>query len=366
MPSTPAQPSPRCIALASFTNMFTVGTLYTLSILQAQLPRLFDIPQSWVYTPFTCAGLGLALGVGTCSSLVERLNARTATATGSMLWGFAVFLTGHSLAMASFGYILAALFFGGIGVGWTYLAVVVWVGENLPVSSLARTTIGPLGFSSGAAVCFTLSSVPKFDDLTSMELGTFLKLAGGGFITVGITTLALVPGKYHDTVQKPGQTSGPPSLAGTLPGSSLFQLLLFFNALPGITIFAAFLPTVKYHTTAESPYILPHYLIPLILGSILSPTLSRLLRPKPLFSTLFIFRGIALLTFAHTPSEPIFLLTLGIILFAHGVGFSTLPGVAGCVLNALLMSESDDFTPVARVLAGIVLGFAGYMKFVNF
>ncbi|KAL4961096.1 uncharacterized protein BDV14DRAFT_204095 [Aspergillus stella-maris] len=392
---SPTQPTPQCIALASFANMFSVGTLYALSILQTQLPRLLDIPQSWAYAPFACASLGLSLGVGTCSSLVKRLNARTAAAAGSVLWGVAVLLAGHFLMLPSFGYFHVALFVGGIGVGWTYLAVVVWIGGNLPVSSLARTAIGPLGFSSGAAGCFTLSSVLDFDGLALLQLGGYLKLAGGGFVTVGVTTLLLIPG-VKKTVQ-PDQPAS--SFTGTLPGRFFFQVLLFFNALPGMTLFAAFLPTAKYHTTVNSPYIIPLYLTPLALGGILSPTLSCLLRPKTLFSTLLTVRGIALLTFAYTPSKPTFLLTLGIILFAHGVGFSTLPGiiksrlaqgssasksglfaqhyglilttwglagVVGSILNTLFISETDDFTPVAGILAVIVLSFAGCMRFVRF
>ncbi|RDW83543.1 uncharacterized protein DSM5745_03869 [Aspergillus mulundensis] len=46
------KPSARGVSIASFTNMFTVGTVYALSILQTELPRLFDdaIPHSYSYS----------------------------------------------------------------------------------------------------------------------------------------------------------------------------------------------------------------------------------------------------------------------------------------------------------------------------
>ncbi|KAL3455228.1 major facilitator superfamily domain-containing protein [Aspergillus heterothallicus] len=377
-------PNPGSVAIASFANMFSVGTLYALSILQAELHRLLNIPRAWSFVPFAVATIGLSIGVATCTSVIERSGGRTVTAAGTILWGLAVTIAGHFLAFPSFKGIIVSFIAGGVGVGWTYLAVIAWIGECLPAQSLARTAIGPLGFSSGAAACTMASCFFQTRSLNGAEFGTALKCAGTGFITVGVTTLVFIPANRNITTQTSSSPAKPPPSFTR----AFFQLLLLLNSLPGMTVFAALLPVVSSHTTFAPGFILPWSLLALALGGILSPTLSARLSPSTLFTSLFCLRSVLLTTFSQTRHPAVFLATILIVFFAHGVGFSTLPaiiksrlgpnaafshhyglvlttwglaGVVGSLLNAFL-SSSGDFTPVSLVLgltmfaSGCILG----------
>ncbi|BCS28474.1 uncharacterized protein APUU_70044S [Aspergillus puulaauensis] len=371
--------NPGSVAVASFANMFSVGTTYALSILQAEVHRLLGIHHAWSYAPFAFATIGLSIGVATCTSLTERSSARTVAAAGTILWGLAVILAGHFLASLSFEGIIVSFMIGGIGVGWTYLAVVVWIGESLPAQSLARTAIGPLGFSSGAAACTMASHFFQVGSLNGAEIGTALKCAGSGFITVGVTTLILVPGDGNITTHTPNYPAKPPPSFNR----AFFQLLLFMNSLPGMALFASLLPVVSNHTRFATGFTLPCCLMALALGGLLSPTLSARLSPRTLFMSLFCLRGLLLTTFSQTRHPAVFLATVATVFFAHGLGFSTLPGiinsrlgpdavfshhyglilttwglagVVGSLLNAFLAS-SGDFTPVSLVLGLAMLAF---------
>lgn len=366
--------------------MFSVGTLYALSILQAELHRLLNIPRAWSFAPFAVATIGLSIGVATCTTLIKRSGARTVTAAGTILWGLAVTIAGHLLTSLSLKGIIVSFLSGGIGVGWTYLAVVVWIGESLSAQSLARTAIGPLGFSSGAAACTIASYFFQINIMNEEELGTALKCAGTAFISVGVTTLLFISGNGNTTQTSTSPAKPPPSFT-----RAFFQLLLFLNSLPGMTVFAALLPVVSNHTSFAPGFILPCCLLALAMGGLLSPTLSVRLSPRTLFTSLFCLRGVLLTMFSQTGRPAVFLATVATVFFAHGVGFTTLPGiiksqlgsdagfshhyglvlttwglagVVGSLLNAVLAS-SGDFTPVSHVLGLIMLAFGSTLGFTS-
>ncbi|GLA27447.1 hypothetical protein CBS147346_3948 [Aspergillus niger] len=108
--SATSTPSPWLTATFSYANMFTVGTLYAASVLHAELPRLLGTSPDWAMASFESARVSLVAGRG------------------------AMLMTGLSLQYASFASIIAAFFLGGIGVGWTYLIVVITVSQALPHS----------------------------------------------------------------------------------------------------------------------------------------------------------------------------------------------------------------------------------------
>ncbi|GCB26182.1 putative dioxygenase subunit beta YeaX [Aspergillus awamori] len=121
-------PSPRPTATFSYANMFTVGTLYAASALHAELPRLLGISPDWAMASFKSARAGLSVGLSKAAALIDRHGAPRVAGRGAML------MTGLSLQYASFASIIAAFFLGGIGVGWTYLDVVITVSQALPHS----------------------------------------------------------------------------------------------------------------------------------------------------------------------------------------------------------------------------------------
>ncbi|KAF9877641.1 major facilitator transporter [Colletotrichum karsti] len=361
------------VALVSYINMFSIGTAYALSILQIELPRLLDVPYHWSFAPFGSASLGLAAGVATAASSISTSGARSTTAKGTGLWGLAVLLAGHSLSSLNFHGILAALFVGGVGVGWTYLAVIVMVSQAFPDRPLIRSAIGPLGFSSGAAASFVVSTFLRFGSRDAGELGGFFKVGGVAFVTVGAATVMLLPSDVASSKKEPSSGASK---------RGFFWVLLFFNALPGMTAFSALLPAASYYNSTSSdrsPSGLPYAMLALASGGLFSSAVSSRLGPNRTFTVLFSVRGALLIALWRSTSQTLAFVTLATILFAHGVGFSYIPGLiktqlasasefpreygrvltawgaAGVVASLLNAALHDDFSSVSLVLGLTVL-----------
>lgn len=126
--SATSTPLPWLTATFSYANMFTVGTLYAASALHAELPRSSGISPDWAMASFESARVGLSVGLSKAAALIDRHCAPRVAGRGAML------MTGLSTQYASFASIIAAFFLGGIGVGWTYLIVVITVSQALPQS----------------------------------------------------------------------------------------------------------------------------------------------------------------------------------------------------------------------------------------
>lgn len=107
--------------------MFSVGTVYALSTLQNEIPRLFKVSPPWSYTPFAAAFLGLSIGVRICASCMAIYGEFYVAIGGTALWGIAVASMSYFLAtLPSLLSVLGSLLVGGIGVGLTYLAPSSW------------------------------------------------------------------------------------------------------------------------------------------------------------------------------------------------------------------------------------------------
>lgn len=326
--------------------MFCIGTLYALSTLQSQLPRLLSTSPSLSLFPFAAASLGLSLGVSICAALLSQHGSRLVLATGTTLWGLGVIAAKHALARSSLAGILVAFGIGGIGVGLTYLGVVVVVGESFPKQPLARSAVGPLGFSSGTAACIVASILFDFDALALEELGNVLVTGGVGIVTVGVLTLVLVPSHGPKDLSRR-------SAARRDSSQVFFSTLLFFNALPGMTIFAALLPLASVFGQDEAIHVLPYTMAALALGGLLAPRVSLLLGPKLTFSALLLARGAVLLFLSWSPSPATGFICLLTVLFAHGTGFSVIPGL----LKARQLEPEHFVYSYGRVL--MVWGLSG-------
>ncbi|KAJ6039630.1 Major facilitator superfamily domain general substrate transporter [Penicillium canescens] len=304
--------APLSIAVASFANMFCVGTIYALSMLQAELPRLFKTSNSWGSAPFGVSSLGLSIGLSTCSWTIAQRGAVLTAARGTALWGYAVVCAGFFLGRLNLELMILSFFTGGVGVGWTYLGVVVMVSQGFPNLALARSAIGPMGFSSGTAACISLSSIFKFGTLDSAELGHVLMIAGATFLAVGVATELLMP-EHIRKIQSPTFGKAP-----FRDSERFFSILLFFNALPGMTVFAALLPLASYYSReAEwaSSQFLPYSMLSLASGGILAPIFSAQLGGRTAFVALLCIRGLLLILLAHLATPKQAMLTLLAILF---------------------------------------------------
>ncbi|GLB05535.1 hypothetical protein AtubIFM57258_000824 [Aspergillus tubingensis] len=386
--TTPATstPSPWLTATFSYANMFTVGTFYAASALHAELPRLLGISPDWAMAPFGSACVGLSVGLSQAAALIDRHSAPRVAGRGAMLWGAAVLMTGLSLQYVSFAGVIAAFFLGGIGVGWTYLAVVIMVSQALPQSRLARSAIGPLGFSSGVAATLLLRSYAQFEKQDCQSLGWMLMLGGVVGVLVGEMTILTIA---------PSPSNAPTTISSIITKrfpkeATYYSILLFLNALPGMTLFASLLPLASA-SLSPSPEIkieiepkLAIRMTALATGGVLSPVLGG---PRIVLLSLFVLRGLLLLLW--NPDSITTTATFLLTLFAHGAGFSLLPGVikdlcgrsrpplpfahvygrvlvswgvaglVGCVLNVWMRSLDE----LAVVLGVVMLAAAGGVYF---
>lgn len=375
------------LGLVCFVNMACVGTMYALSILQAELSRLLGVGQHMSFAPFATASLGLSVGVATAASQISSIGACAVTARGTMVWGLAVLATGHFLAMLNYWGILASLLLGGVGVGWTYLAVVLLVSQAFPNNAVARSAVGPLGFSSGTAACIVGSVLLNFSFLSASSLGGVLQGLGVTFFAIGLATAAVSPSKTRQSDAPVQKTRNVRQL--------FYCAFLFLNALPGMVAFSALIPVALYqqNEAPHSPLILLSYAMSaLAAGGVLGPPLSSWLGADQTFGLLFCLRGLLLIAWACSSSLVLALASLIAVLFGHGTGFSTLPGlikselgeperfptvygqilmtwgfagVAASTINGLLLSASGNGTNVALILGAAMLPIGAITPFIK-
>lgn len=384
-PSAAPQPTAAWfVALAAFLNMFSVGAIYALSTLQVELPRLLHVPQSWTFAPFATACIGMSVGLGTCASSLKSVGAHSTVARGTAIWGIGLLGAGFFLAQNNFEGMLAGLAIGGIGVGWTYLAVIIMLGQRFPSQPLARSAIGPLGFSSGTAACLFMRFYLGFSSAGTSELGWILQL--GGILSVLIGVVTMIGGPRN---QGSGNTATPQSKSPAKSEDQMtFSVLLFFNALPGMTLFSALVPAASGYERDDAPS-LPWTLAALTLGGLLAPFIHAKLQTRATFEALFWLRSVLLIVYAQFPGAQMGTVALMTVFFAHGTGFSVLPGVikskqsdpgqfpaaygrvliiwgfaglVGSVINAVLVSGSGDMTTASLALGLVALQCAGALR----
>ncbi|KAI0454455.1 hypothetical protein F5B21DRAFT_238194 [Xylaria acuta] len=377
-------------ALLGFTTIYSVGTVYALSTLQSEIPRLLEVSPPWSYTLFAAASLGLSIGVSMCASCIAAYGEYHVAIGGTALWGIAVASVGYFLAtLPSLLGVLGSLLIGGIGVGLTYLATVVLVARAFPNQPLARSAIGPLGFSSGTGSWLAVWSHLRIGTGDARQVQNVLWLGGVIFICVAATAYALAPSQRT-------RSSPPVPVRDSkkTPARRFFFILLFFNALPGMTAFGALLPITSFYTqtaTGDALSILPYLMVVLALGGFFASTASSRLGARFTFVVLFCARGLLLVTTSLFPNLPAATVTLLATFFAHGAGFSLIPGlveaqqtnstvfsheygevltawgVAGIVgntINAVFVPSSGDAATVSFLLGLISLAF-GIMLYFN-
>jgi hypothetical protein len=378
---------PFTVAVAGFANIFCIGSVYALSTLQAQLPYLFAISDAYSFAPFGVACLGLSIGVMSSASMIIQSGAHVTVARGTTLWGIAVISAGLSLKNIEFGLMLICFLLGGLGIGWTYLAAVVLIGQGLPRHALAQSAIGPLGFSTATATCFLFSSVFGLDEADAETLGRMLVLLGMTFAAVGSSTQLLL-----SDFPKNSAIGSPKTLSRH--SEPFFSILLFFNALPGMTVFTGLRPLAFHYTNGtnyNTMWILSYCMLALAFGGVLAPSVRAYLGARLTFVGILCLRGALLVLLSQFGSSIHAICSLLAILFAHGAGFSILPGlikaqsnhpqlfyfnygrvliawgisgIVGCILNSIILSPVNAVPTGNLILGLLTLSFGITLHFV--
>ncbi|GAW20927.1 hypothetical protein ANO14919_104400 [Xylariales sp. No.14919] len=240
--------------------MFNVGTVYAPSSLQNGVPRLFKVSQPWPYSLFVAAFLGLSIGVSICASCITAYGEYFIAVAGTALWGISVASAGYFLAtIPSMVGVLGSLFICGIGVGLTYLATIVLVGRAFPNQPLARSSIGPLGLSSGAMSWFAAWSHFQVTTREAEQLGNVLEIASAFIIRTAVVSFYLAPGRNARSLA---------SIAVPSLNSEKAASRRFCNVLGGMAAFGALCPIAFLYvrkTTGPALEILPYLMAALAL-----------------------------------------------------------------------------------------------------
>ncbi|KAJ5303953.1 uncharacterized protein N7443_003613 [Penicillium atrosanguineum] len=321
---------------------------------------------------------------------MSRKGATAAAAYGTSLWGFAVIGIGFFLAKSHFKTLLLFCFFGGIGVGWTYLAVIIMVDQELPNSSFIPNAIGPLGFASGTSAIVGLEILFRLSKLDAVALGIRVVIMGAIFALVGISTMIMLPSQ----TLKPEEQSPP-----WVPFSSselILPVLLFFSALPGMTVLSAVLHFSSYYAVrywSQTLEILPSGMLSLAVGCILAPILSSQFGPRALLVALSSLQSILLVLLSRAQSATLAMTAFFVVLFIHGSGLSILlelakdhtahstvlplkygrvlaawglAGAAGCLLSSQLLRLTGGEEILVFVIGIVSLWFGATLYFAPF
>jgi hypothetical protein len=331
------------VGLAGFALMLTVGTMYALGAVQAELPRLFALTPAAALTPFAAASLGLAAGTGLGRGALRRWGPRATAMAGAGLWGLAVAFAGLALGHDLLVGAVACLAVGGVGVGAAYLTIIATVGPRFAARPLIGSAIGPLGFATGSALFFVASATT--DQHSPADAGAWLAVVG---VVLVLVVLALGWGlpPTRPRTQPPATTS--------TPTRRRLSALLFVNALPGMLLLAVVVPLFAGSTTnRRAEEVIAATLVALFLGGLLAPRIRDRLGPERAFAVLLAVRGVLLVVLPFTPSLPTAIVLLAVVLFGHGAGFSLLPGL---VRGRLPGEFADEYGRVLVVwgLSGVV------------
>lgn len=338
------------IGVAGFLLMVCVGTMYGLSALLVELPRLLGVSQGWSLAPFGAASLGLALGTAVGARVLLPMGSRSAAVAGTVLWGLGAAASGTAIAGGSFAGTVAGFAFGGVGVGLAYLTIVATVGPSFPTRPVIGSAIGPLGFTTGTGLCFVAALTTRFQHNSAAEIGGLLVTGG-----ISIAVLAVVVGRAMPPARRSDQPPDPQASAAS--ARRILSWLLFANALPGMLLIAALVPVVASDNETDIPgaqQLIVLMTITLFLGGLLAPGLGKRIGARNTFLVLFLVRGVILIALPFVPGTLARILLLATVLFGHGAGFSLLPGLMKSEDALLRFPINYGQVLIAWGVAGIV------------
>jgi hypothetical protein len=368
------------IGAAGFLLMVGVGSMYGMSALQVELPRLLGLTPEWSLAPFGAASLGLAAGTAVAARVLRGSGPRKTAVVGAAVWGAGITMSGLALANGSLAGMLAGFAVGGIGVGLAYLTIVATVGPSFPAQPLIGSAIGPLGFMAGTSLFFVTAIITGFHQQDSGAIGAVLVTTG-----LVIIVLSLLAGRGLPATQAGNPGTGEPARSSAAPAKRLFSLLLFANALPGMLLLAIVVPVMASYngktdiTSVEG--IIAATTVALFLGGLLAPGIRRRLGARKTFAVLLLGRSLLLLTLPFVSGTATGIVLLGAVLFGHGAGFSLLPalmksqdnpsrfpvnygqvliawgvaGVGGAAAAALSVSVTGGYNLALFLAGGVVL-----------
>jgi hypothetical protein len=341
------------VGIAGFLLMIGVGSMYGMSALLVELPRLLGVPVAWSLAPFGAACLGLAAGTAVGARRLHSLGGRLAAILGTSVWGIGMAIAGLALSGGNLPGVIVGFGIGGAGVGLAYLTIVTTVGPSFPTHPLVGSAIGPLGFMTGTGLFFIAALTRGFHHLSGSEIGVFLISAG-----LIVSTLAFIAGRGMPPASRTASAAIEAEEPSAAPARRVLSWLLFANALPGMLLLAVVVPVMGSYAgqsdTDAAEVLIVATIVLLFLGGLLAPGLRKRMGSRKVFLVLLIVRGLLLVTLPFVPWSAAGVLLLAAVLFGHGAGFSLLPGLMKAQDKPQRFPINYGLVLVAWGLAGVV------------
>jgi MFS family permease len=151
--TNPAPTNRWTIALAGVIVMICLGTVYSWSIFTRPLIAAFHWSNQDTSLAFECAIFFLGVGAVIGGRWQDRVNPRTVTVVGVLLWGIGVLLAGAGTP--AFGKLWLYLTYGvigGLGLGMAYITPVAMVTKWFPDRRGFASGMVVMGFGLGAFI----------------------------------------------------------------------------------------------------------------------------------------------------------------------------------------------------------------------
>ncbi|WP_032389308.1 hypothetical protein [Rhodococcoides fascians] len=312
----------------SFVVMAVVGSMYGMSALLVLIPGAAPSRLPLSVLGFGAASAGLAAGTVIAGKLLIKLSPRTVGVVGAITWSTTAMISGGLVAAGQWRFALAPLALGGIGIGLTYLTVVVNLGPRFPNRPVLGASIGPAGFSAGTVVISLTSLVTLGSSSTPAQVGSIIVVLGVVGFVLSLTGRWLPGTRPTEASTGVGRAAQAPRLSATQ--TLRLAVLLGVNALPGMLLLSFAFPILESWTSLSYQQIatvLAASMVMLFAGGLISPTLTRRVGTRGAFVALLAFRGVLLVVTAFSHNPVILFVLLACVLIGHGSGFAILPGV---------------------------------------
>jgi MFS family permease len=385
------------IALAGTVVMICLGTVYSWSIFTRPLTAAFNWSNTDVSWAFAIAIFFLGIGAVIGGRWQDRVNPRTVTIVGVVLWGMGVLLAG--VGTPGFGKWWLYLTYGvigGLGLGMAYITPVAMVTKWFPDKRGLASGMVVMGFGLGAF--FYSQIVPRigsfaaaakkatayvnaaadakkagtaFDPtqfaLTSADISAIMTIfivSGIIFIIIGgacAFLLANPPDGYTvsgavATAAEGGRSYTPGEALGT-PQFYLLWLILFLNVTAGILVISNAVPIYSDLTAATAAAAASVYGIVAVfngLGRFFWGAVSDRIGRNLTYTLMFAIQCVVFFIMANLHSFWGVGIAFAIVLLCYGGGFGVMPSFNADYFGTKFLGQNYGMILTAWGVAGVV------------
>lgn len=385
------------IALAGTVVMICLGTVYSWSLFTRPLIAAFNWSNTDVSTTFAIAIFFLGVGAVIGGRWQDRVNPRTVTIVGVLLWGIGVLLAGAGTpAFGKWWLYLTYGVVGGLGLGMAYITPVAMVTKWFPDKRGLASGMVVMGFGLGAfiynqivpriasfavaakkATAFVTAAADAkksgavFDPtqyaLSSADISAIMMVfivSGIVFVLIGgacAFLLANPPAGYTvggavASAAEHGRSYTPSEVLAT-PQFYLLWLILFLNVTAGILVISNAVPIYSDLTLATAAAAASVYGIVAVfngLGRFFWGAISDRIGRNMTYTLIFAIQCVVFFIMAGLHSFWGVGIAFAIVLLCYGGGFGVMPSFNADYFGTKSLGQNYGMILTAWGVAGVV------------